>query len=50
MQQEGGFTIKYDADGSTEIASEARETREFDGRNYVMEEAITGDYALVKAW
>lgn len=49
--QEGGFTIKYAPDGkTTEIASEPRETREFDGRNYVMEEAITGDFAIVKAW
>jgi 3-oxoacid CoA-transferase len=49
--QEGGFTIKY-KQGSTEpeIESAPRETREFNGRNYVMEEAITGDYALVKAW
>jgi len=22
----------------------------FNGRNYVMEEAITGDFSLVKAW
>jgi len=24
--------------------------REFKGRKYIMEEAITGDFALVKAW
>jgi acyl CoA:acetate/3-ketoacid CoA transferase alpha subunit len=24
--------------------------REFAGRKYIMEEAITGDYALIKAW
>ena len=24
--------------------------REFNGRNYVMEEAITGDFSLIKAW
>lgn len=28
----------------------AREVRQFAGRNYIMEEAITGDFALVKAW
>ena len=22
----------------------------FNGRNYILEEAITGDYSLVKAW
>merc|ERR1719478_1692287 len=46
--QEGDFPIKYNKDGST--ASAGRESREFGGKNYVMEEAITGDYALVKAW
>lgn len=30
--------------------SEPRETREFDGKGYVMERAIVGDVALVKAW
>jgi 3-oxoacid CoA-transferase len=48
--QEGGFPIKYNADKSVAIASKPRETRAFNGRNYVMEEAITGDFALVKAW
>lgn len=48
--QEGGAPIKYASDGSIEIASTARETRQFNGTNYVMEEAITGDYALIKAW
>lgn len=33
----------------TQIA-EGKETREFDGRHYVMEHAIRGDFALVKAW
>jgi len=32
------------------IKSEPRESRNFNGRNYVLEEAITGDYAFVKAW
>jgi 3-oxoacid CoA-transferase len=48
--QEGGFPIKYNADGSVAIASEARDVRVFDGHSYVMERAITGDFALVKAW
>lgn len=33
----------------TEIA-EGKETREFDGRMYVMERGLTADFALVKAW
>lgn len=48
--QEGGSPVKYSADGSIEIASEPRELRTFNGRKYVMEEAIVGDYGLVKAW
>jgi 3-oxoacid CoA-transferase subunit A len=30
--------------------AEGKEVREFDGRHYVLERGITGDYALVKAW
>jgi 3-oxoacid CoA-transferase subunit A len=33
----------------TQIA-EGKEVREFDGREYLMERGITGDFALVKAW
>uniref|UniRef100_A0A4W5M1X8 Succinyl-CoA:3-ketoacid-coenzyme A transferase n=1 Tax=Hucho hucho TaxID=62062 RepID=A0A4W5M1X8_9TELE len=48
--QEGGSPIKYNKDGTIAIASEQREVREFNGRHYIMERAITGDFALVKAW
>lgn len=48
--QEGGFPIKYNPDGSVAIKSEPRETRNFEGRNFVLERAITGDFALIKAW
>ncbi|KAK3566116.1 hypothetical protein QTP86_026015 [Hemibagrus guttatus] len=48
--QEGGSPIKYNPDGSIAIASQPREVREFGGRHFVMEKAITGDFALVKAW
>jgi 3-oxoacid CoA-transferase subunit A len=30
--------------------AEGKEEREFNGRKYLMEEAIIGDFALVKAW
>jgi len=47
----GGFPIKYGPDGkSVEIASKPREMREFGGKPHIMEEAIRGDFALVKAW
>lgn len=48
--QEGGFPIKLNPDGSTNLPSAPREVRTFHGRPYVMEEGITGDFALVKAW
>lgn len=33
-----------------EISSQPRQVQMFNGKNYIMEEAITGDFALVKAW
>lgn len=48
--QQGGFPIKFRPDKSIEIPSEPRETRDFDGRHYVLERAITGDVGMVKAW
>jgi 3-oxoacid CoA-transferase subunit A len=47
---DGGLPIRYAADGSVAKHSEKKETREFGGRTYVLEPAITGDYAIVKAW
>ncbi|MGW0035486.1 CoA transferase subunit A [Gordonia sp. NPDC003376] len=47
---DGGIPWKYSADGATvEIASPPKETREFDGRTYVLEEGIHADFALVHA-
>lgn len=48
--QEGGSPIKYTKDGKIDIPSSARFVQQFNGNNYVMEEAITGDFAFVKAW
>ncbi|HVY49032.1 MAG TPA: CoA transferase subunit A, partial [Minicystis sp.] len=47
---EGGLPVLYAADGSVKKYSEKKEVRSFDGRDYVLEPAITGDYAIVKAW
>ncbi len=47
---DGGLPLKYAADGSVAKASPKKETREIDGRLYVLEPAITGDFAIVKAW
>jgi 3-oxoacid CoA-transferase subunit A len=46
---EGGLPIKYDGSGGIAIASEPKEVRSFHGRDYVLEEAITTDFALVHA-
>ncbi|XP_060690170.1 3-oxoacid CoA transferase 1a [Hemiscyllium ocellatum] len=48
--EEGGAPIKYNKDSSIGIASEPREVREFNGRHYILERGITGDFALIKAW
>lgn len=48
--QNGGFPIKYNMDGSVDIYSQPKETKIFKGQKYVLEESITCDYALVKAW
>merc|ERR1711936_1394709 len=50
LVHEGGMPVKYGSDGSIEIPSVPREHRVFDGVNYIMEEGIKGDFALVKAW
>ncbi|WP_437775338.1 CoA transferase subunit A [Sorangium sp. So ce1097] len=47
---EGGLPVLYDADGTVKKYSEKKEIRRFDGRDYVLEPAIRGDYAVVKAW
>jgi 3-oxoacid CoA-transferase subunit A len=46
---EGGMPWRYAADGSIAIGSPAKETREFDGREYVLERGIVTDFALVRA-
>jgi 3-oxoacid CoA-transferase subunit A len=46
---DGGLPWRYNADGSVAIASPKKETRIFDGREYVLETGIVCDYALVRA-
>ena len=47
---EGGLPWRYDDSGNVVIASPPKETRDFDGREYVLEEAIVADFGLVRAW
>ncbi|MFE1821201.1 CoA transferase subunit A [Streptomyces anulatus] len=46
---EGGLPWRYHPDGSVAVASPPKEVRQYAGRRYVLEEAITTDYALVHA-
>ncbi len=46
---DGGLPLRYGPDGSVVKASEPKESREFDGATYVLEHAITCDFALVHA-
>ncbi|MEI8257333.1 MAG: CoA transferase subunit A [Deltaproteobacteria bacterium] len=47
---DGGLPMRYGPGGTIVKASDRKETRLFDGREYVLELAITGDFAIVKAW
>ncbi|WP_437670892.1 CoA transferase subunit A [Sorangium sp. So ce131] len=47
---DGGLPVLYSPDGTVKRYSEKKEVRRFDGRDYVLEPAIRGDYAIVKAW
>ena len=47
---DGGIPVLYDADGSVKRYSDKKEIRSFDGRDYVLEPAIRGQFSLVKAW
>jgi 3-oxoacid CoA-transferase subunit A len=45
-----GIPAFYTPTGVGTPVSEGKEVREFDGRSYVLERAIQGDFAFVKAW
>lgn len=45
-----GIPAFYTATGVGTPVAEGKETREFNGREYLMEESIKGDFAIVKAW
>jgi len=45
-----GIPAFYTATGYGTVVAEGKETREFDGRMYVLETALTADVSLVKAW
>ena len=45
-----GIPAFYTPTGYGTMVAEGKETREFDGRQYVMERGIRGDFAFIKAW
>ncbi len=45
-----GIPAFFTPTGAGTIVAEGKEVREFHGRPYVMEEALTADFALIKAW
>ncbi|WQG58219.1 CoA transferase subunit A [Pseudomonas sp. RTB3] len=45
-----GIPAFYTATGYGTPVAEGKETREFNGRHVILEEAITGDFAIVKGW
>jgi 3-oxoacid CoA-transferase subunit A len=45
-----GIPAFYTATGFGTPVGEGKETRKFNGRDYILEESITGDFAIVKAY
>ena len=45
-----GIPAFFTATGYGTIVAEGKETREFDGKHYVLETALRADVSLVKAW
>jgi 3-oxoacid CoA-transferase subunit A len=45
-----GIAAFFTPTGVGTVVAEGKETREFDGRLYVMERGLTADFAFVKAW
>jgi 3-oxoacid CoA-transferase subunit A len=45
-----GIPAFYTPTGYGTLVADGKETREFSGRQYVMERGIRGDFAFIKAW
>ncbi|TMO25392.1 CoA transferase subunit A [Pseudoalteromonas sp. S4741] len=45
-----GIPAFYTATGYGTPVAEGKEIKEFNGRPYILEESITGEFAIVKAW
>lgn len=49
LVQKGGAPIKYGKNGKIAVASKPKPVQTFNGKDYVMEESIFADYAIIKA-
>jgi 3-oxoacid CoA-transferase subunit A len=45
-----GIPAFYTPTGYGTLVAEGKEARDFDGRHYILERALRGDFAFVKAW
>ena len=45
-----GIPAFFTPTGVGTVVADGKETREFDGRTYIMERALKADFAFVKAW
>src|ERR1700722_2756202 len=45
-----GIPAFYTPAGYGKLAAEGKEVREFNGRPYILEHSLRGDFALIKAW
>ncbi|KAJ5538996.1 hypothetical protein N7513_007328 [Penicillium frequentans] len=48
--EEGKIPVRVDESGKVLESGKPRETREFNGKKYLMETALTGDVAILRAW
>ena len=48
--QTGELPLRYNKDGTVAQYSKPKDVRVFNGKQYIMEEALAGDYAFVKAY
>lgn len=50
LLQDGKIPARFDSNGNVVECGTPRETRVFNGRTYLMETALVGDVAIVRAW
>lgn len=46
----GKIAVRYNRDGTVAEYNKKRESKIFNGKEFILEEAMTADYALIKAW